>query len=163
MERPFLRRQTGLTSEVKPFSFGWVQGSYLPAAADSAAAFATAAITAAGGACTATGLGSYLETAFADAAEFGSNLNPVFTRPASHADESVHEKPLGWRGSGLLSLELEAFDATDELGPATTGPSIEGAAIAANTATAGTQKRVFVAFLATAATARGSTVASVEG
>ena len=95
MERPFLRRQTGLTSKVKPFSFGWVQGSYLPAAADSAAAFATAAITAAGGACTATGLGSYLETAFADAAELSSNLSPVFTVSAGHEGESARGKALG--------------------------------------------------------------------
>ena len=58
-------------------------------------------------------------------------------------------------------MELEGLGATDELEPTTAGPNTAGAAIAANTATAGTQKRVFVAFLATAVTARGRTVAIV--
>ena len=161
MERPFLRRQAGLTSGEKPFSFDWVQGSCLPAGADSAAAFTSAAVTATGEACTATALHSYLETAFADAAEFGSNLSLVFAMSAGHEGESTHGKPLDSLGSVLLPMELEGLGATDELAPTAAGPSIAGAATAANTVTAGTLMRVFVAFPATAVTARGRTVATV--
>ena len=104
---------------------------------------------------------SYLETAFADAAEFDSNLSPVLTMMAGHEGESAHGKPLSSPVPEHLLAELVSSDATNELALTAAGPGIEGAAAAANTAATRTQMRVFAAFLAAAMTARERTVAAV--